>query len=205
MWTVTRQIQYPDGDYTVEISKGSYDYVNPGALVEKYEGEGKTYNSAVEAVEVAIKIQTQWQKDCPDEEIIIGMGNTTGMTVHFGSCDPDFLKQRAKELDIEKGYCDQCGEVLPEDPFRAWDIYGSDMDESFCSDYCADKAHNANYEAELEVFLDEARAYCEEQGIDFDEIELMLEDRFPGMGAERAVNDALDNLEDPESVMIAIA
>ncbi len=34
MYTVTRQCQFPDGDYVVEISAGGIDFTNPGELVK---------------------------------------------------------------------------------------------------------------------------------------------------------------------------
>jgi len=39
MYTVTRQIQWPDGTPVVEVSEGDINYTNPDALKEKYPGE----------------------------------------------------------------------------------------------------------------------------------------------------------------------
>ena len=87
MYAVTRQIQHPDGTHIVEVSAGSFDYVNPDMMVEKYEGEGKTFNDPREAVRTAIDIRNAWQRDA-GVKIEIGYGNTLGMTMPFDASDP---------------------------------------------------------------------------------------------------------------------
>jgi hypothetical protein len=200
MWTVTRQQQYPDGDLVVEISKGDYDYVNPGALMEKYEGEGETFVSAVKAVEVAIAIQTQWQQDSPDEEILIAMGATMGMTMPFDPEDPEDLLEKAEAIDAEAKHCDQCGEIIPDSKsYSARDVFGEPLDGEYCSEQCRDRAHEYDAAFQLEIFLEEAKALCEERDIDWDEISDMVEDRFPRMGSDQAVKEAIESLEEPET------
>ena len=79
MWTVTRQENYISGDYSVEMSKGDFSGVNAGCLEFDYEGEGKTYSSAVKALEVAIAIRDAWSKEKTMREI----------TIFLGMSDPD--------------------------------------------------------------------------------------------------------------------
>ncbi len=63
MYTITRQIQWPDGTSIVEISEGELDYTNPDALVEKYPGEFETFDNPIEAVNTAIEICKSWRND----------------------------------------------------------------------------------------------------------------------------------------------
>ena len=137
MWTVTRQRQWPDGDFVVEISSGGFDLVNPGALVSKYAGEGEEYLSLVEAVEKAIKIAQQWQKDKPKEEILIGIGATGGYTMPFDGMELteetfEDLRKQAKEHDDRLPKCDRCGEILG-------DTYYTMDDNKYCREYCLEE------------------------------------------------------------------
>ena len=63
MHTVTRQVNTFEGTKVVEISQGGIDYCNPGALSKRYPGEFEEFANPVEAVEAAILIAQQWQKD----------------------------------------------------------------------------------------------------------------------------------------------
>lgn len=199
MYTVTRQRQYPDGDFMVEISFGDYDYVNPDARPERYEGEGQTYTSAVEAVNVAIAIQKQWQSDCPNDEILIGMGNTMGMTMPFDPEDPEVLLEKAERIDFEAAKCEQCGDIIPDgQAYQACDVFGELLYGEYCSEHCCDKAHEYDAAYQLEIYLEDAKALCEELDIDFDEIRDIVEEKFPRMGSEQAVNEALESLDEPE-------
>lgn len=94
-YTVTRQIQHPDGTHIVEISEGEFDYVNPDMMVEKYKGEGVTFSDPREAVETAIQIRDLWQRDSPDTDILIGRGCTMGMTLPFDPSDVEELRKWA--------------------------------------------------------------------------------------------------------------
>lgn len=207
MWTVTRQRQYPDGDLMVEISKGDYNYVNPGALCEKYAGEGESHLSAVEAVQNAIRIKDLWQADCPDEEVLIGMGSTMGMTMPFDPEEPEDLLERAEQIDSEATKCDECGEIIPDEKkgYTAYDVFGEPLDGEYCSEYCCDRAHEYDAAFQLEIFLDDARSLCEEQGIDFDEIRDIVEDRFPRIGSDQAVKEALESLDEVETIKVEFA
>jgi hypothetical protein len=145
MWTVTRQRQWPDGDLVVEISAGSGDYTNPGALVERYNGEFEEFADPREAVSTAIAIAQAWQKDQPDEEIGIAHGATGGYTMPFSGeplTEEVFADLRAwAEKQYEKlPKCDQCGEVMGKERYRVFDY----DDFEFCREYCAEKFAEAN-------------------------------------------------------------
>lgn len=141
--TVTRQSQWPDGKYVVEISDGTLDYTNPGALSKKYPGEFETFDDPREAVETAIKIAKRWQEDAPDREILIGHGGTGGMTMPFDGLplnDETFndLKEWAEEEYNELEKCCRCGDVLGKERFTSWIFQDDDM--QFCSENCAELA-----------------------------------------------------------------
>ncbi len=46
-YTVTRQLQWPEGTPVVEISAGGRDYTNPDALSPHYPGEFETFGGAM--------------------------------------------------------------------------------------------------------------------------------------------------------------
>lgn len=81
-YTVTRQLQWPEGKKVVEISFGTYDYVNPDALVSKYPHEGSTFEDPLEAIEAGISICRLWRK-AGSKDAKIGIGNTLGFTIPF--------------------------------------------------------------------------------------------------------------------------
>jgi len=84
-YTVTRQIQWPDGKAVVEIARGGIDYVNPDALVAKFPGEFQTFDSAIEATDTAIAICRSWRQ-AGRKDAKIGFGFTGGFTMPFDSC-----------------------------------------------------------------------------------------------------------------------
>ena len=86
----------------VEISEGGIDYTNPDALVEKYDGEFETFNTATEAVNKGLEILKQWKKDCPDKRIGIGIGYTGGNTMPFEPCNEKKILKLAKQIDKEE-------------------------------------------------------------------------------------------------------
>lgn len=153
MWTVTRQLQWQDGNNVVEVSFGNLDYTNPDALSAKYPGEFKEFSDPREAVGAAIEIAKAWQADAPDKTIEIGYGATGGFTMPF---DGEPLTENtfqelvdwanAKYEKLEK--CDGCSEPLPEKRKRwtAEDWSGAE----YCSEYCANKAAEFNQEQEAE-------------------------------------------------------
>ena len=101
MWTITRQLQWPDGKKVVEISYGGLDYCNPDALCQKYDGEFQTYDDPVECVDVALEILKAWQEDSEDK-IFIGLGNTGGFTMPFEPIGAKELKKWAQGARIEE-------------------------------------------------------------------------------------------------------
>jgi len=104
-YTVTRQLQWPEGTPVVEISAGGRDYTNPDALSAKYPGEFETYADPVEAVEAAISICRAWRQD-GKKEAKEGYGATGGMTLPFETCTfrevRRWAKQRREELLIRE-------------------------------------------------------------------------------------------------------
>lgn len=148
VWTVSRQQQWATGDNVVEISEGGIDYANADMLVEHYPGEGKEYLDPREAVEAAVEIALNWQQDDPGDTILIGYGYTGGMSMPFEGEETTIetfaaLREWAQELFDKAKKCDQCSEVLPDPP--RWYIY--ELDESYCSEYCAERGWN-EYEGE---------------------------------------------------------
>ena len=133
MYTVTRQIQHPDGNKVVEVSVGGIDYCNPGALYAKYAGEFIEFDDPRSAAETAIRIASEWRKNA-HSRVSVAAGNTRGMTMPFDSCTVKELRAWAKKewKSLEK--CPQCGEPLPseQERYRAntWDGL----------DYCKDCA-----------------------------------------------------------------
>jgi hypothetical protein len=162
-WTVTRQHQWPDGEFCVEISSGGIDYCNPGMLKAKYAGEGETYDSPLEAVNVAIRIAKEWQAEENEEDdeddgprtVHIGKGATGGMTMPF-DCEPldektfDNLISEAMEEEAAMPKCDHCGKILPERAYKAYNGCGLD-EERYCSEYCADEAIAFYHEQEEDM------------------------------------------------------
>ena len=96
---VSRQHYYYQDIYMVEIAYPSIDYSSPDMLIEKYSGEGESYNNPIEALEVAISIMEQWQTDEPNKEIGITYGSFDGLE---GS--PEDIEDLRKEVqkDYEK-------------------------------------------------------------------------------------------------------
>ena len=94
-WTVTRQLQWPEGTPVVEVSSGGIDYTNPDALSPRYPGEFETYADPVEAVEAAILICRAWRKDSR-KDAKVGYGATGGMTLPFDPSTFQEARQWAK-------------------------------------------------------------------------------------------------------------
>lgn len=146
-WTVTRQLQWPEGDHVVEISYGGLEYINPDMLMEKYAGEGETYDDPRDAVEAAIEIAQEWQQDTPNKSILIGYGSTGGMTLPLEGeelSEDTFteLRRWAAEAYEKLSKCSQCGEILPakNNRWKNWELLWG---EEFCSEYCIEQAVEA--------------------------------------------------------------
>lgn len=139
-WFVSRQSYWgvdPDDQNVVEIAQGGLNYANPDMLVSKYAGEGEEYTDPREAVNNAIEIAKQWQKDQPKLKISIASGYTGGNTIPFEASSVEELKAWAEKTYEELPKCDQCGDLLPEEYYIA---HGDPDLGKFCREYCADKA-----------------------------------------------------------------
>lgn len=134
-YTVTRQLQWPDGTPVVEVSRGGIDYTNPDALVAKYAGEFQTYDNPVEAVETAIAMCRAWRSD-GKLRARVGVGATGGMTMPFEPCSYKDARQWAKRELEALPKCDRCGGALPEHHY----IHPELDDQRFCSEFCAEAA-----------------------------------------------------------------
>ena len=138
-FTVTRQLQWPEGTPVVEISHGGIDYTNPDALVQQYAGEFETYADPREAVDVAIAICKAWRQD-GRKNAKVGIGATGGMTMPFDTSTFREAKAWAKRMHDITPKCDRCGDILPEKHYYDPD----EPDIKFCSEYCAEKSMAAN-------------------------------------------------------------
>jgi hypothetical protein len=138
MFTVTRQHQWPDGNFVVEVSSGGIDYCNPDALTAKYAGEFKEFADPRIAVETAIEIVRAWRKDS-GKHISIGVGSTHGMTMPFDSGTFKEARAWAKELWEKMPKCPHCSEPMPDDKREFW--CANDWDGlEYCSEQCANRA-----------------------------------------------------------------
>lgn len=152
MYTVTRQLQWPEGTPMVEVSVGGIDYCNPDALVARYGGEFEEFPNPIEAVETAIDICRSWRKD-GEKEAQIGIGATLGMTMPFEECSFKSAREWAKKKYASLPKCPQCGDII-EDGQEKWTSgfitsegeLVLDDEYLYCSEHCAEK----NYEHEDE-------------------------------------------------------
>ncbi len=145
MYTVTRQLQWPGGDPMVEVSEGGIDFTNPDALVEKYEGEFKEFESPVEAVKVAIKICRAWRKD-GERRARVGVGATGGMTIPFEAGSFSEVRKWSEKVNEKLEKCPACGSVVEDlkEWWQAGEFIGNDFmpyDDGYkyCSECCAEK------------------------------------------------------------------
>jgi len=144
MYTITRQIQWPDGNKVVEISKGGLDYTNPDALVPAYDGEFEEFSNPIEAVETAIEICRQWRKN-GGKGAMLGIGATLGMTLPFDTCSFKDAIAWAKEKIETLKTCPHCNEIM-EGSSEFWhageftenDFYPYDDGPEYCSKSCAE-------------------------------------------------------------------
>lgn len=148
MWTVTRQIQWPDGDHMVEISEGGLDYTNPDALAAQYPGEFEEFVDPRDALDAAIEIARAWRKDTR-KKISIGHGATGGMTMPFSPSTIKDLKAWAKKAAENLPRCDKCGEIIKGDPFTLWDY----EDVQFCSESCAELYWDEQHKYEAVAYI----------------------------------------------------
>ena len=153
MYTVTRQMQWLEGDPVVEVSEGGIDYTNPDALAAHYPGEFEEFQNPIEAVNTAIEICRAWRRDGKNDRdegqfARVGIGATGGYTMPFEGCSFTEAKQWAKETWEKLEKCPTCGEVVEDlqEWWQAGEYIGNDfipfdhLDEKYCSEYCAEKA-----------------------------------------------------------------
>lgn len=134
-WTVTRQHQWPDGRFVVEVSSGGLDYANPGALSRKYRGEFEQFTDPREAASTAIEICRAWRKD-GQPNAKVGYGSTGGTTMPFDPCTFEELTAWAQEAWEKIPKCAECGDPLDEKWGPVW-MHHSERD--CCSERCAEK------------------------------------------------------------------
>lgn len=145
MYTVTRQMQWPEGNPVVEISSGGIDYCNPDALVAKYEGEFCEYDDPREAVKVAVGIVRGWRKD-GEKRAMLGIGATGGMTMPFDTSTFKEASEWAEKRYVSLKKCPCCNEILKEKQ-ELWSSgfitkngdFLSDDEYIYCSERCAEK------------------------------------------------------------------
>ncbi len=150
MYTVTRQIQWPEGSSVVEVSLGGIDYCNPDALVAKYEGEFEEFKDPREAVETAIKITKQWRED-GEKTASVGIGATGGMTMPFETIGFREARKWANKRYNSLKKCPACGEIIASKQ-ELWSSgiitkdghFISSEEFVYCSERCAEK--NSVYE-----------------------------------------------------------
>jgi hypothetical protein len=145
MYTITRQIQWPDGMHIVEISDGGLDYCNPDASSRKYEGEFQEFVDPIEAMEIAISIFESWKKDEPEEDISIGYGCTLGYAMPFEPSQITEIQQWAKKEYKKIQVCRNCGELIDPDT----DYIIDESDNPFCSEQCMERAMEKEEEYEI--------------------------------------------------------
>jgi len=154
-WTITRQIQWPEGDPVVEVSEGGIDYTNPDALVAKYPGEFEKFQNPIDAVDTAIEICRAWIKD-GEKRAKIGVGATGGMTMPFDRGTFQEARKWAKETWEKLEKCPTCDEVVEDlrEWWQAGEWIGNDFlpyadGGKYCSEYCAEKASIFNVECKI--------------------------------------------------------
>lgn len=150
MYTVTRQLQWPEGTPMVEVSVGGIDYCNPDALVQRYGGEFEEFINPIEAVETAIDICMAWRKD-GEKDAQIGIGATLGMTMPFEECSFESAREWAKKEYASLQKCPQCGNLI-EEKQELWASGFVTSEGGFVPDgeylYCSETCAEENYEYE---------------------------------------------------------
>ncbi len=160
VFTVTRQCRWPDGENIVEVTQGGIDWSGLDALVKKYPGEFEEFEGMTAAVETAIEIAKQWQKDCPNKVINIACGNTHGMGLFLEEQEvsDEVCKEmlaEAKAFDDKLPKCVQCGETI----FSEEKWYPTDeMDNEHyqcCSEHCAEELSYSEHKANIELAIED--------------------------------------------------
>lgn len=131
MWTVTRQHACPDGQRCVAINRGDLDRAGPDMLCPVYEGEGETFYLLSAALSAACEVVRQWRERLPGEPILVSIGERVDPV----PLDDDFLAWAEDLIDRFDGRvprCVGCGDPLGRRKYKSFDL-----DEEYCSEYCA--------------------------------------------------------------------
>lgn len=136
LYFVSRQHQWPDGTFIVEISEGNSDSANADMMAVKYGylGEGKEFTDPREAVEAGIQIYNEWRKINP--EIEIGVGCTMGFTLPFSPQSIEYIEAWAERIYEKLPKCANCNQLLGKQQYQHSDMMD---DEKFCREYCVDQ------------------------------------------------------------------
>tara|TARA_Y100000034_G_C6819927_1_gene369151 strand:- start:631 stop:1089 length:459 start_codon:yes stop_codon:yes gene_type:complete len=138
MYTVTRQMYWPDGQHVVEVQGAGRDGIGSDMLVEHYPGESMDgYADPREAAAMAVKVLLAWRADGTDASI--DYGNTWGGSLPLTeeTTAMEVLEWAQREYD-ELPKCDRCGELITDDP---WHIIDFADDAQYCGENCADLAY----------------------------------------------------------------
>jgi hypothetical protein len=142
MYTVTRQVQWPDGLEVVEVSQGGLDYANPDVLSPRYPSEGETYPNPRDAAAAAIDICRRWRKD-GHKNARVAYGATMGFTMPFSPCTfkelREWAERRYRALVITLPSCESCGATI----WDSKDAWWSRDYQGYCSQKCVEDAYAA--------------------------------------------------------------
>lgn len=171
---IFRQHNWPNGDYTVEISLGidsaSPDVIGTVGQTRKFKyqdlGEGQSFLDPRDAVEAAIKIRNQWQNDHHPitEETLCGCG--CAKAIHCAddgscmgencTCDSFGLPDERDEIMVNGCFGDAFDEAADQDlrqqATRAWGM----MDQCWhCQETIEEGTTFRHYEVEEGTFCNE--------------------------------------------------
>jgi hypothetical protein len=142
------------GDTVISTGRGRYI---PGyilVITERYMQEGEEFIGMSDAVEAAIRIAEQWEKD-DGEQVFIASGCTHGMFTELEGepYSPELatkLREAAKEFDATLPCCHYCGDLIQE-KYQLTDY----DDCEFCSENCASNYAEQEYRERLKEEQDE--------------------------------------------------
>lgn len=150
---VNRVHSWPDGDYFVEVVL-SLDAGDPGTLVPVYRrlGEGDGFLNPKEAAVSAVRVQRQWIKD---KQLDIELAYNGAFAGQLGvpgervtACEL-FAWARKEFEQLER--CAECGEIMGGERYMIFD----DIDDTFCSQVCAENAYDKWLEDSATMFWEE--------------------------------------------------
>lgn len=137
-YTVSRQSYvFDDGALAVEVAR-CFDYMSPGALVERYSGEFEEFADPREAAEAAIAIAKQWRADEHRRIPYTIAGNSYVYPTTADGMNAAELRAWARDEYAGLKKCDHCGDVIDGDTWKHADDFGWDDTPEFCSQNCAE-------------------------------------------------------------------